>query len=88
MKKHRGNGQKRNDLLVRGKKILAALEPALRRKFNGRIIAIEVASGEYGVGQDELEAARAVRQKFPHKKFAFFRIGYPAAHKLRRGKDC
>jgi len=46
-------------------------------------MAIEVDSGQYVIGKDELQVALQAVKKFPGKKFSFIRIGYPAVHKLR-----
>lgn len=63
---------------------------AIYRKFQnkfkekrGKIVAIEIESSDFFIGGDELEAAQKARSKFPYKIFVFFRIGYPAAHKIR-----
>ena len=49
----------------------------------GHILAIELESGDYVLGKDELKVALKAVKKFPGEKFSFFRIGYPAVHKLR-----
>ena len=55
------------------------LEPA----HEGQIVAIEVESGDYFIGQSVVEAARKARAKHPDKLFYFVRIGFPAVH-IRR----
>jgi len=59
------------------------LKAKLEPRYKGRILAIELESGQYVVGKDELQVALEAVKKFPGKKFSFFRIGYPAVHKLR-----
>ena len=46
----------------------------------GKVVAIEVESGEAFVGRTVLEAAMKARTKFPDKLFYFIRVGYPAVH--------
>jgi len=58
-------------------RLKAKLEPG----HKGQIVAIEVKSGQYVIGKDELQVALKARAKFPGKKFSFFRVGYPAVHK-------
>ncbi len=73
----------KNKLTERGKTIYKTLKPKLERKYKGKVIAIEVDSGNYVIGDDELDAAIKARKKFPHKIFTFIRIGYLAVHKFR-----
>ena len=72
----------------RGEVVYARLRPKLERTHKGDIVAIEAESGEYVVGKDELRVALKAVKKFPGKKFSFFRVGYPAVHKLRVGTCC
>ncbi len=68
---------------ARGKRLYQRLKPKLEPRYRGWILAIEVESGEYLLGKDELAVALKAVKKFPGKKFSFFRVGYPAVHKLR-----
>jgi hypothetical protein len=47
---------------------------------HGRVVALEVESGETFVGRTVLEAAMQGRTKYPDKLFYFIRVGYPAVH--------
>ena len=49
----------------------------------GWVVAIEVESGEYVLGDDELDAALKALERFPGKIFHFIRVGSPVMHKLR-----
>ena len=73
----------KDELTERGKSIYKLLKPKLEKKFKGKVIAIEVDSGDYVIGDDELDAAMKAQKKFPDKIFTFIRIGYPAVHKFR-----
>ena len=71
-------------LQAKGDRLYRRLRHRLEPRHKGAIVAIETESGGYVVGKDELDVALAATQKFPGKKFIFFRVGYPAVHKLRR----
>jgi len=49
----------------------------------GKVVAIEVESGEIFIGRTALEAGMKAREKFPDKIFYFIRVGYPAVHSLK-----
>ncbi len=59
------------------------LKPKLEGKYKGRIVAIDVESGDYFVGKTVLDAIEKGRKKHPRKMFYAVRIGYPAVHSLR-----
>jgi hypothetical protein len=67
-------------------KLFHQVERRLLARHKGQVVAVEPDSGQYFLGEDVLEAARQAMAVFPHKVFEFFRIGYPAVHKLRRQK--
>jgi hypothetical protein len=46
--------------------------------LKGTIVAIEVDSGDYFMGDIMLQAGFKGREKYPHKEFFFFRFGYKA----------
>ena len=78
--------QRRNHihrLHAKGERVYQRLKSKLEPRYNGQILAIEVESGQYVRGKDELQVALKALEKFPGGKFSFFRIGYPAVHKLR-----
>ncbi len=60
------------------------LKSKLEEKYKGRIVAIDVESGDYFVGKTVLDAIEKGRRKHPGKIFYAVRIGYPAVHSLRR----
>ncbi len=70
-------------LHAKGERLYQRLRPKLEPRYKGQILAIEVDSGDYVVGRDELQVALKARKQFPGKQFSFFRIGYPVVHKLR-----
>jgi hypothetical protein len=56
------------------------LKPKLERKYKGRIVAIDVDSGDYFLGRTVLEAMEKGRKKHPDKIFYAIQIGYRAVH--------
>ncbi len=73
----------KEEFTERGRVIYKRLEPILI-KNKGKIVAIEIESGDYVIGDNELDAATKAKSKFPYKIFVFFRIGYPVMHKFKR----
>ena len=70
-------------LHAKGERQYQRLRSKLEPRYKGQLLAIEPESGEYLLGKDELQVALRAVKKFPGKKFSFFRVGYPAVHKLR-----
>jgi hypothetical protein len=58
---------------------LSKLRPVLESTQKGKYVAIDVASGDYFVGSEILEAYEKASQKYPDRTFVYKRIGYPAA---------
>ncbi len=73
----------KEEFTEKGRAVYKKLRSKIREN-KGKIVAIEIESGNYFIGEDELEAAQKARNKFPDKIFVFFRIGYPAVHKIRK----
>ncbi len=48
----------------------------------GKIVAIDTDSGEYFIGNSELEAYQKAIRKYPNKQFIFKRIGFEHTHQL------
>ena len=59
-------------------------EDRLRRKLEpryiGKIVAIEVESGDYFVGDTLHEATRKARKEYPDSVFYSVKVGYPAVY--------
>jgi hypothetical protein len=73
----------RHDSRARAKVIYDSIKGKLESSFKGKILAIEVESGEHFIGETVLEAARKARAKHPDKAFHFFRIGFPTVYVWR-----
>lgn len=77
-------GENGDRIYSQARKIYKKLKSQLEPKYKGKIIAIEVESGKYILGEDELDTALKAKERFPGKVFNFFRIGYPVVHKFRK----
>ncbi len=73
----------RHDSRARAKTIYGRVAEKLEPSFKGKIVAIEVESGEYFVGETVLDAAGKARVKHPDKVFHFFHIGFPSVYVWR-----
>ena len=61
------------------KKINRELTP----RYKGKIVAIDAESGNYFIGDSELDAYKKAMQKYPDKRgkqFVFKRIGFDSTH--------
>jgi len=56
----------------------------LEAQHHGEYVMIEVDSGDYFVGKTSEEALHQAQFAHPDKVFYLIRIGYKAAHKLKR----
>lgn len=73
----------RHDARARAKAIYETVRETLETNLHGKIVAIEVESGEYFVGDTVLEAGQHARTKHPEKVFHFFRVGFPTVYVSR-----
>ncbi|HLC61616.1 MAG TPA: hypothetical protein VJI52_01215 [Candidatus Nanoarchaeia archaeon] len=61
-------------------KLFKKLNEKLSPKFKGKIVALETDSGDYFIGDSEIEAYRIAIKKHPKKEFVFKRIGFESTH--------
>ena len=57
------------------------IKHALPPDLKGKIVAIEIESGNYFIGDTVLKAGLLGRKKYPNRQFYFKRIGYKSVHK-------
>jgi len=50
------------------------------QKHKGMIVAVEVESREFFLGETEMEAYQRAVNKYPNKQFVFQRVGFPTTH--------
>jgi len=60
------------------------IKEELEAKHHGEYVVIEVDSGDYFVGKTAEEAFQQAEEVHPDKAFCLIRVGYKAAHKLKR----
>lgn len=67
----------------KGEEIYQGLKGQLEPKYKGKIVAIEIESGDYFLGKNSIEALTKAKKKHPDKLFYFVKVGYRAVHKRR-----
>lgn len=60
--------------------VFKSIDKKLTSRYKGKIVAIEGESGDYFIGNSELDAYQKAIAKHPGKLFVFERIGYDAAY--------
>lgn len=61
-------------------RLFEKINKELASKHKGKIVAIDEASGDYFIGDSELDAYKKAVQKYPDKKFIFKRIGFGSTY--------
>jgi hypothetical protein len=67
----------------KGREIYERLQKSLEAQYLGKIVAIDVETGEYFLGDTVIDAGKKGREKYPKKVFHFIRVGFPAVHVRR-----
>jgi len=52
----------------------------LSSKYKGKIVALDIDSGSYFIGNSELDAYKKAIKKYPNRQFVFKRIGFDSTH--------
>ncbi len=60
--------------------IYQKIKNKLEQEYRGKIVAIDVDSGNYFIGSTVEEAGEKAKAKYPDKVFYFKRVGYPAVY--------
>jgi hypothetical protein len=72
---------KRRDFERLGKQIYdERLKKILEPSYKGKIVAIEVDSGDYFLGDTVVEAIKKAEEKYPDELFYLVRVGFPAVY--------
>ncbi len=69
----------------KGNEIFKEISKEFEKDYRGKLVAIEVDSGDYFLGDTSVEANNKAREKYPGKVFFLGRIGYRAAFSFRGG---
>lgn len=60
--------------------IFEKINAKLSGKYKGKIIAIDAESGNYYIGDSELEAYEEARKQHPKRQFVFKRVGFSSTY--------
>lgn len=58
------------------------LRPTIEPGNHGKIVSIDVDTGEYELGEDSLSPALRLLERLPDAQIWTFRIGYPYVHRI------
>lgn len=73
-----------NAIAEKGQRIYEEkLKGKLEPEHKGKIVALEVETGDYFLGDSVIEAVNRAKEKYPDKIFFIARVGYKAVH-IRR----
>lgn len=72
-----------NEIAEKGEAIYKKIKDKLEPENVGKIVAINVDTGEYFLGKDTVEADHKARDKYPDAVFHLVRVGYPAVHSFK-----
>jgi hypothetical protein len=68
----------RDEIVRRGKEIYYSdILSAVEAENYGRVVAIDVRTGEYALGDDAIQSAASLRERLPDAVIFFMRVGYP-----------
>ncbi len=73
----------KDEIVEKGQRIYEKIKDKLEPEHKGEIVAIEVDTGDYFLGQSVIEAIEKGREKYPDSVFHVIRIGYPVVHVFR-----
>jgi hypothetical protein len=59
-----------------------SIQPQLRPEDDGKFLAIDIETGEYALGEDELEAGDHLRQRVPDAQIWMKLVGSPYLHRF------
>ena len=79
----RAHGISLTELNEKGKKLYEEkFKDKLEKKYLNKIIAIEVKSGKYFMGDSVIDAVKKARKEFPYDIFYSVRVGSSAVYHL------
>ena len=68
-----------SEIAQKGRQVYQKISKQIEKDHSGDFVAIEVDSGEYFLGQTQIEAIEKAKESFPTKIFYLMKIGFPAA---------
>ncbi len=76
-----------NSMIKKANELFQKVNESLSQRYKGKIIAIETESGQYYVGDSELEAYNKAIKQHPKKQFVFKRIGFQSTYFVDTEKE-
>jgi hypothetical protein len=61
------------------------VRPALRPEGDGKFVAVDIATGDFELDEDDYSAVTRLRARRPSADVWLGRVGQPAAYRMRRG---
>ncbi|MBI1935103.1 hypothetical protein HYS31_01560 [Candidatus Woesearchaeota archaeon] len=61
-------------------KLFEKISKELKPEYKGKIVAIDTDTGNYFIGDNEIDAYKMAVKKHPNKQFVFKRIGFDSTH--------
>jgi hypothetical protein len=58
------------------------VRPTLKTKDKGRLVALDIDSGEFEIGDDQLAICHRLRDRFPEAQIWMVRVGSRYVHKF------
>jgi hypothetical protein len=73
----------KEEIVQRGKEIYERdIKPLVEAGNEGRVVAIDVLTGEYELADDEIASAGQLRARIPEAVIFLMRVGYPTLHRI------
>lgn len=72
----------RQEFLKRGSEIYESIRSRVEKGNRGKVVAIDIETGEYEVARDTLEASDRLRARCPDAQTWFVRIGHRGLHRF------
>lgn len=66
----------------KGEEIYGKMKDKLEKKYYGKFVAIEIGSGKYFIGDEQTDAIKKAKDKFPKSVFYIARPGFKGAIKI------
>lgn len=67
-------------MIKKANEIFQKINQTLAKKYKGKIVAIDTESGNYYIGDSELQAYDEAIKEHPKKLFVFKRIGFESTY--------
>ena len=77
-------GYSKDEFARRGQELYnQQIKPLVEPSHHGKVVAIDVETGDYAIDEDVLRACASLKESRPEAKIWTVRAGYPTLHKLR-----